>query len=82
MEKGRASDMIMEQILCGTELEGEYRNAAVISCGGIYIPHGGAREQLIYEIINTSSSEETVKVVSGYRPRNILHEIIHKESMN
>ncbi|MBN1282331.1 MAG: hypothetical protein JXA24_00980 [Proteobacteria bacterium] len=82
MEKGHASDMIMERILCGTELEAECRNPAVISCGGIYIPHSGAREQLIYEIINTSSSEEPVKVVSGYRPRNILHEIILKESMN
>ncbi|MFA4973060.1 MAG: hypothetical protein WC683_10620 [bacterium] len=82
MEKGRASDMIMEQIMCGTDLAGEYRNAAVISCGGIYIPHNGAREQLIYEIINTFNAEEPVKIVSGFRPRNILHEIIQKESMN
>ena len=82
MEKGRASEMIMKQILLSSDLDTEAEGPTVISCGGIYIPHSGDRERTIYHIINTSSSEEPVKVVTGRRPRNVLFEILSRESMN
>lgn len=82
MSRGYAKDMIMERILDGSDLGAEHKNPTVISCGGIYIPHNKARERVLYHIINTASGEEPVKVVSGYRPRNVLHEIMSKESKN
>jgi hypothetical protein len=54
----------------------------VLSCGGIYIPHRGRQEEILYHIITTSSREEPVKVVTGARPRNVLYEVLLKESMN
>ena len=82
MDKGHVRDMILEQILLGCDMSSEKDSPTVISCGGIYIPHSGERERTIYHIINTSSGEEPVKVVTARKPRNILHEIIIRESMN
>lgn len=55
---------------------------AVLSCGGIYIPHGSVERRTIYEIINTSSANEPVKLVTGDRPRNILREVLRREALN
>lgn len=57
-------------------------NPVVLSCGGIYIPHQGAQQRIIYHILTTANENSPVKVVTGIKPRNILHELLSKESMN
>ena len=80
--QGQVSGIIMRQILIGTETEANEAGPAVISCGGIYIPHKGSRHDALYHIINTHRDDEPVKVVTSSRPKNVLHELIMKESMN
>ncbi|MFH0799103.1 MAG: hypothetical protein V2A66_02835 [Pseudomonadota bacterium] len=58
------------------------QNSTVLSCGGIFIPHRGEERRILYHIITTSSLNEPVKVVTGARPRNRLHEVLLKETMN
>jgi hypothetical protein len=74
--------MILQQVMCCASRGKVLSQPTVLSCGGMYIPHHGSREQVIYEIITTSCREEPVKVVSGARPHNILHEVLIKESLN
>lgn len=57
-------------------------NPVVLSCGGIYIPHQGAQQRIIYHIITTANENTPVKVVTGIRPKNILDQLLSKESMN
>jgi hypothetical protein len=57
-------------------------NPVVLSCGGIYIPHQGANQRIIYHIITTANENTPVKVVTCIRPRNILQQLLSKESMN
>ncbi len=76
------SEIIMSQILAGTDVEAREAGPAVISCGGMYIPHRGSRQDLIYHIITTQRDDEPVRVVTGGRPVNILHAVMLKESMN
>ncbi|HPQ80291.1 MAG TPA: hypothetical protein PLZ86_01015 [bacterium] len=64
------------------EQEGESASPAVLSCGGIYIPHRGRQDEILSQIITTSCREEPVKVVTGVKPRNILREVLLRESMN
>ncbi len=66
----------------GVEGEQESDEPAVLSCGGIYIPHNANQQRFIYQIINTSSEREPVKVVSGSRPHNVLRDLLYKESLN
>jgi hypothetical protein len=80
--EGHVSEIIMNQILCGTDVEAREAGPAVISCGGIYIPHKGNRQDAIYHIITTQRGDEPVKVVTGRRPTNVLHAVMMKESMN
>jgi hypothetical protein len=80
--EGHVSEIIMSQILCGTDVEAQEAGPAVISCGGMYIPHRGNRQDVLYHIITTSRGDEPVKVVTGRRPRNVLHAVMLKESMN
>ena len=54
----------------------------VLSCGGIYIPHKNETQKVIYHIITTSDEKMPVKVVTGVRPKNILHLLQRKESLN
>lgn len=75
-------EVIVKQLFNNDPFELTSRNPAVLSCGGIYIPHKGREERVLYHIINTSSEAEPVKVVTGMRPRNILYEVLIKESMN
>lgn len=79
---GQSSEIIMRHILAGTDAESSEEGPAVISCGGIYIPHKGARQDALYHIITTQRNDEPVKVVTGVRTKNVLHELIMKESMN
>ena len=72
--------MILSQMFDPEKHDGA--GPTVLSCGGIYIPHRGNREEILCHIITTSCSEEPVKVVTGARPRNVLHEVLLKESMN
>lgn len=68
-------------------LEGRFKalssmSPVVLSCGGIYIPHQGRTQRIIYHIITTANEDTPVKVVTGIRPRNILQKVLLKESMN
>ena len=74
------SEMILNQAFDPEKRDGA--SPTVLSCGGIYIPHRGEREEILCHIITTSSREEPVKVVTGARPRNVLYEVLIKESMN
>lgn len=74
-------EMILRDAVGGDEMIS--KAPTVLSCGGIYIPRTSREEQrVIYHIITTSSREEPVKVMTGLRPRNALHEILIKESLN
>lgn len=57
-------------------------NPVVLSCGGIYIPHQGDAQRIYYHILTTPNADMPVKVVTGARPRNILQQVLAKESMN
>lgn len=57
-------------------------NPVVLSCGGIYIPHQGHTQRIIYHILTTANESLPVKVVTGIKPRNALHKVLIKESMN
>ncbi len=81
-QQGQLSEIIMRQVMMGYDLDEGSANPTVISCGGIYIPHQGGQQRTIYHVINTPSESEPVKVVAGARPRNILREVMVKESMN
>lgn len=56
-------------------------NPVVLSCGGIFIPQPRNRP-LQYHVLNTPNEELPSKVVSGVIPRNMLHLVMAKESMN
>jgi hypothetical protein len=74
--------MLLQQVLQTTHCAETFSHATVLSCGGMYIPHHGERSEALYQIITTSCVEDPVKLVTGARPRNILHEVLIKESMN
>lgn len=74
-------DLILRQALTDSN-EFACSSPTVLSCGGIYIPHRQQEQRLIYHIITTSDNKEPVKVLTGAHPGNILHEVLHKESMN
>ena len=80
--EGQVSDIIIGQILGDADSEAVQGGPAVISCGGMYIPHRGSRQEALYHIINTHKNDEPVKVVTGNRPRNVLYAVMMKESMN
>lgn len=58
------------------------KDPTVLSCGGIYIPHRAGQVRTLYHVLNTSNQTEPVKIVSGVRPKNLLHELLIKESLN
>lgn len=60
------------------------KNPTVLSCGGIFIPRPrpmGPNDE-IYKILNCANEKEPTKVVCGSVPRNLLQEVLYKESMN
>lgn len=77
---GRA---ILQQVVEQHPAALSQQNPMVLSCGGIYIPRRAIEvTRLPYALVNTISPNETAKVVGTTRPRNLLHEIIRKESAN
>lgn len=79
--KEPTGDVILKEALgCGEEAAPG--NPTVLSCGGIYIPRRPEEQKIIYQIITTSDRNEPVKIMTGMRPRNVLHEVLLKESMN
>lgn len=75
-------DIIVRETLPGDE-SGRPAHPTVLSCGGIFIPRRSESEQKIfYQVITTSCENEPVKVVTGSRPRNVLYDVLMKESMN
>lgn len=75
----------VSELILNQAFDPEVRDGAsptVLSCGGIYIPHRGRQEEILFHIITTSRSDEPVRVVAGARPRNFLREVLLKESMN
>ena len=80
--KEPTNEMILKRTLASTRGECLPKNAAVFSCGGMYIPHRGNRAKTLHHIINTHKKDEPVKVFTGVKPRNMLHEAMIKESLN
>lgn len=80
--RGHVGKTVIEHFFKGDFGELKSKDPTVLSCGGIYIPHRGTQQRLLYHIINTPSDREPVKVVCGSRPKNVLHEVMLKESMN
>lgn len=78
--KEQSRELILKQVI--NPLSGAHANPAVLSCGGIYIPHRGPEEKVLCNIITTLNREEPIKVVMGVKPRNDLYEVLLKESMN
>lgn len=79
--KERTSEQTEQRVLTQYGLAEAERSSAVLSCGGIYIPHKG-NSRSFHEIINTPGGCEAVKVVSISGIRNILREVMKKESLN
>ena len=79
--KERTSEMAEQRALTQYGLAEAERSSAVLSCGGIYIPHKG-NSLTFHEIINTPASEDAVKIISVTNARNILREVMKKESLN
>ena len=75
----------VSELLLNQAFDPERRDGSspmVLSCGGIYIPHRGRQEEILSHIITTSREDEPVRVVTGLKPRNVLREVLLKESMN
>lgn len=79
--RGQTGDLVLKESMSGEELVS--RNPTVLSCGGIYIPRNTHEEKrILYHIITTQRKDEPVRVVGNFRPRNSLHEILLRESLN
>jgi len=64
--------------------DGVSKNPMVLSCGGIFIPRprSPGQHDEIYKILNVANTKGPTKIVSGSIPKNLLQEVLHKESMN
>lgn len=81
MAEKSGGGLILKEAMSGEELTSQ--NPTVLSCGGIYIPRTSEEERrVLYHIITTQRKDEPVRVVGNFRPRNALHEILLRESMN
>lgn len=83
---GEITELIVDKAVNPGEGErfSDGRQPMVLSCGGIYVPrprplHPG---DPLYHVLNTSNEKEPTKVVSNLTYKNLLQEILHKESMN
>ena len=75
-------EMIFKRALSNCPDEVCSQDSAVLSCGGIYVPHKGDPKRRLHQILNTARKDEPVKLVSQNKNRNILREILMKENMN
>jgi hypothetical protein len=78
----KCTEWIMRQVFEGSRGELSSKHPMVVSCGGIYIPHPEAQRNALYHILVTPNHSEPVKVMTGVSPRNALHDLLSKESMN
>lgn len=60
------------------------KHPMVLSCGGIFIPRQENKNpnNAIYKILNIANEKEPIKIVENGMLRNMLQEILHKESLN
>ena len=72
----------LDKVLTESWGELSHVNPVVLSCGGIYIPHQNEAQRIYYHILTTPNEEMPVKVITGVRPRNILQQVLARESMN
>jgi len=75
-------EMVFKRVLASSSEEFDHRNSAVLSCGGIYIPHRGDPKVRLMSILTTARKDEPVKLVSQSKPRNALFEVLMKENLN
>lgn len=80
--KEQSQELLMRRTFGSSPDEMTSRHPAVLSCGGIYIPHHGVRDSVLRQLINTNNKEEPVKLITREGPRNVLYEILMKESLN
>lgn len=78
----KISEWIMKKVFEESPGELSSQNPKVLSCGGIYIPHPEAHRRLLQHILVTPNNKEPVKVMTGARPRDVLREMLIRESMN
>jgi len=78
----KCSEMILRQVFEESPGELSSKSPAVLSCGGIYIPHPEPRMSRIQHILVTPNTNEPVKVLTGDTSRNALMELLEKGSMN
>ena len=79
----RTTEMILNEISQQGVAEVQERSPMVLSCGGIYIPHTKRdARQWQAEVLTTSNENEPVKVFSAVRPRNVLYDMLLRESLN
>jgi hypothetical protein len=76
------SRMIVSRAASDGDDENIIARSAVLSCGGIYIPHRGNRHSTLQHILTMPRKDEPVKIITGAGTKNMLHELLLKESMN
>ena len=64
--------------------DGVSKNSMVLPCGRIFIPsrRSPCQHDEIYKILKDENKKGPKKIVSGSIPKNLLQEVLHKESMN
>jgi hypothetical protein len=79
----KQEDMIVEAPLMNPDLM-PTRDPVVLSCGGMYIPQNrrSSSKGPQFHILNVLNENEPTKVISGTVPRNLLRDVLAKESMN
>ncbi len=78
----KCTEMIIRQVFEESRGELSSKNPMVLSCGGVYIPHPGTSNRILQQILVTPNDKEPVKVMTHVPRRNVLHQLIAKESMN
>lgn len=81
-ELARIDKELLQKVLQGSFGGLSSADPIILSCGGIYIPHKNETQKVFYHILTTSNDEMPVKIVSAIKPRNLLHQVLRKESLN
>lgn len=78
------TELLVEKVPDVGPESGSNQHPMVLSCGGIFIPRQRQKDvnDPIYKIINVPNSAEPTKVVCTGLLKNLLQEILHKESLN
>jgi glutamate mutase epsilon subunit len=78
----RCTEIILRRVFEESRGDLSSDSPMVFSCGGVYIPHPRSQARMLQHIIVTGDSNEPVKVKTGVVQRNVLRELLAKESMN